>query len=421
MTGYDLAKQGDLINIGDEISDGSHRIKYDIKNSKPPYEVKDERGRKSNADAEFGDLRFLPLSSLNPQRAERMNEATGLGIQMNTYEFSNLIRSSIYKWQNGECVDVECTAAKNTLTPGENIDVNAVSVSKQDLSKFNAKLEGIGSETVTPKDQFGTPRAVYKLTAKSDGNGDIIVKSISRRGIGSGMLEFGRSWQDDKEVCDGDWHVTVEIRKSFDETFQKTTKPGEISSNLRMSGTSETVNRKKYEVTVKIRSPKLVTPGVSLMDAKFDASAEKYYLDHGNTTEPGECGWNKPTVTKVDSGTEVKETFSGEGTTDITIQLNRNTYCGNLMIPKVNGTYSRRTWHNPSGYCQTKSNKASDKTETDKTYFDGAGISFGRTDDPKQPDVLTGTKTVASSDGKETTIITWRLKRCFPSKRNKSE
>lgn len=418
MIGYDRAKQRDLVRPRDEFSDGTNRIKYEVKNSKPPYKVDDGRGGKDIVKAQYGSLEgFLP-TNVSTEKIKRINEFTQEGFQMSKSDLTGLIQNSIYRWQNNECVDVECTAAKNTLTPGEHIDVNAVSISKLDLSKFNAKLESTGSESVTPKDQFGKPKAVYQLTATGDGTADILVKSTSRRGIGTGMLEFGKSWQEYREICDGNWHGIVEIHKSFEDTQKETTNPGDMKARPHLSGSSETIKRRKYEGSVKIGRENLATANVLHLNATYMVSAEVYSLDHGYFLDPGECGWNKPTTARDESGTELKENYSGEGTTDMSIQIYGDNYRGNLTIPKINGTYFRRVWRTPTGYCQPANNIPSDTTENGQTFFDSVAISFEGKIDPKQPDALTGIKTITSTDGKETTIITWRLKRCFPAKAN---
>ncbi|MEZ5343964.1 MAG: hypothetical protein R2681_00280 [Pyrinomonadaceae bacterium] len=417
-TGYDRAKQRKLIPLEEGIGDGITKGIYQNTGNKPPYSVDGDYGMKKTVEIKFSDSMTIAHAGLSPAQIAQLSKITGLGIQMGMFELSDLMRSSIYKWQNYECVDVECTADKNTLAAGENIKVNAVSVSKQDLSKLNARLEGNGSEAVSPSGQFGTPTAVYNLTASKDGTAVITVKSTSRRGIGLGMLEFGKSWLDDKEVCDGNWQGTIEIRRSFEEEFKKTTSPGEISASPRMSGYQETINRFRYEGTVKTSGIKVSTANVSIMNATFSASAERYNLNQGYLLDPGECGWNKPTTARDESGTEVKENGTGEGITDITIQTDGTTYRVNLDIPKINGNYTRRNWRNASGYCQPKNNIPSDRTENNTTYFDRVGIAFDGVIDPKQPDVLNGSKTLISEDGKTKTIITWRLKRCFPKKAN---
>jgi hypothetical protein len=52
------------------------------------------------------------------------------------------------------------------------------------------------------------------------------------------------------------------------------------------------------------------------------------------------------------------------------------------------------------------------------TAFDRQSYSLEGRLDPREPDVLTGTKTVKSDDGKEETIIKWHLTRCTPIRKS---
>lgn len=421
MTGYDRARQRKLAEVGDEFYDGSRRIVFSITGSKPPQEAESEYGSKKTIPAEFGKVIATSPDALTAGQIDLITQFARWGLQAGFGQLEPLMKISVSKWRNGTCVDVELTAPKNALQPGEEVDVKAVSVSKQDLSKFDARLEGRGSASVTPTDQMGAPEAIYALTATGDGTAGITVRSVSRRGIGFGLLEFGRDTLDDEPLCDGSWHGTIEIRRSREDVFKKTTKPGDVSTNLHLSGWQETVNRSRYEGKVKILDPKINTATVSLSDASFTASAERLFLNHGFFTEPNDCGWYVKKIIKTESGQENKESGTGEGKTDVTIQISGTNYRVNLMIPEFAGTFQNRGWHRPSGYCQEANNKARNTNDSGATRFDRVAASFDGAIDPRQPDVLVGTKSIKSDDGKEETVIKWRIKRCAPVKANKKQ
>jgi hypothetical protein len=331
-------------------------------------------------------------------------------------ELQDLMRSTAANLKIGECVDVECLAAKNTLKPGETIDINAVSVSKKDLDKFNGRLET--TSNATPVKQIGTPAAVFLFTADAGGGGTFLVKSTSRRGIGLGMLQFGKEGENDldKDKCDGNWHGTIEIRRTFEDVQKEVTNPGDLKSDLQLSGWKETINRQKYDGTVRIEGVQLATAGTWVLNAAFDMGGNWYYIDHGSFTTPNECGWYVKKTIKEDNGMEKREEGGGSGVTDVTIQIFGNEYRGNTVIPEMKGAYTSRTWHRPSGYCQEGNNKPVEHDTSGSTTFTKMPISFDGKIDPSNPDVLVGTKTTTSDDGKETITITWNIKRCSPVK-----
>ncbi|HZT57913.1 MAG TPA: hypothetical protein VFA21_04725 [Pyrinomonadaceae bacterium] len=414
LNGYDRARERGLAQPEDGWSDGTRRLIYDVSDSKPPQTVPGEySGATKTLGPVFGTTRVSSPDALTEAQVKRIADAAGTGLTMMREHLDALMLSLNTRLESGECVDVECSAPKTELQPGESVEVTTVSRSKQDLSKFNAKIEAVG-EDITPPKQLGTPTAVFTFTAPSGGGGDFSVKSVSRRGIGLGWLQFAKA--DKEEACDGNWHGTVEIRRSFEQVMKETTKPGDVPSDLQMSGYKETVNRQTYTGEVKVTVPKLNTASVSLLAATYSASGERYYLSHNFWMEPGDCGWYKKTTTKDDSGIEETEKTSGEGDTDVTVQFDGDGYRIMAGIPEINGTSIRRTWNHPTGYCQEKNNQPTDSTSDDKTRFDRQAVSVEGVIDPRQPDVLTGTKTIKSDDGREETVITWRLKRCAPAR-----
>lgn len=414
LTGYDRARRRGLVQPEEGWSDGTRRITYDVSDNKPPQEVAGEHsGETKIIDAAFGRVRAATPDALTDAQVKRIGEAGEIGLKMIGDDLKPLMLSLTARLANGECVDVECAAPKSELQPGESVEVTTVSRSKQDLSKFNARIEAVG-DGITPPKQSGTPTALFTFTAPPGGGGDFVVKSVSRRGIGLGVIQFAKA--EKEETCDGNWHGTVEIRKTFERAEKETTRPGDVSSNLQMSGYKETVNRSTYRGEIKVVAPKLDNASGSPLGATYGASGERYYLSHNFWMEPGDCGWYRKTTTKVDGGIEETEKTSGEGETDVTVQILGGGYRVSAGIPEISGTYIRRAWNHPTGYCQEKNNLPTDDRSDGKTTFDRQAVSVEGVIDPRQPDLLAGTKTVRSDDGREETVITWRLKRCAPAK-----
>jgi hypothetical protein len=415
ITGYDRARDLGLLETDKGLHDGTGGIKLRLDDCKPPYETgNDAYGSSKIVDAEMGDG---PITLNNPiPGSDLLSRFIPAGGTLIMIDMNSLMMSTIANIRNGECVDVECTAAKNTLKPAETIDVTAVSVSKRDLDKFNARLET--TSNASPANQLGSPAAVFVFTADAGGGGTFLVKSTSRRGIGLGMLEFGKEGKNDldKDKCDGNWHGTIEVRRTFEDVQKEVTKPGDQKSDLQLSGWKEIINRQKYDGTVRIEDVKLATPGTWVLNAAFDMGGNWYYLDRGFFTTPNECGWYVKKTIKEENGMEKREEGGGSGVTDVTIQVQGNEYRGYTGIPEMKGAYTSRTWHRPSGYCQDGNNKPVEYDKSGDTTFSKVSISFEGKIDPSNPDVLVGTKTTTSEDGKETIVITWTIKRCSPVK-----
>jgi hypothetical protein len=415
ITGYDRARDLGLLGEDKGLHDGTGSVKFRLEDCKPPHETEPNAyGSTKIIDAEMGNG---PVTLDNPiPGSDLLSRFIPAGAALIMIDMNTLMMSTIANIGNGECVDVECTAAKNTLKPGETIDVTAVSVSKRDLDKFNARLET--TSNAAPANQLGSPAAVFVFTADAGGGGTFLVKSTSRRGIGLGMLEFGKEGKNDldKDKCDGNWHGTIEIRRTFEEVQKEVTKPGDQKSDLQLSGWKEIINRQKYDGTIRIEDVQLATPGAWVLNAAFDMGGNWYYLDRGFFTTPNECGWYVKKTIKEENGMEKREEGGGSGITDVTIQVQGSEYRGNTGIPEMKGAYTSRTWHRPNGYCQDGNNKPLEHGTSGDTTFGKVAISFEGKIDPSNPDVLAGTKTTTSEDGKETITITWSIKRCSPVK-----
>jgi hypothetical protein len=415
ITGYDRARDLGLLGEDKGLHDGTGSVKFRLDDCKPPYETeRNAYGSTKIVDAKMGNG---PVTLDNPiPGSDLLSRFIPAGAALIMIDMNTLMMSTIANIRNGECVDVECTAAKNTLKPAETIDVTAVSVSKRDLDKFNARLET--TSNATPEKQLGTPSAVFVFTADAGGGGTFLVKSTSRRGIGLGMLQFGKEGENDldRDKCDGNWHGTIEIRRTFEEVQKEVTNPGDQKSDLLLSGWKEIINRQKYDGTIRIENVQLATPGTWVLNAAFDMGGNWYYLDRGFFTTPNECGWYVKKTIKEENGMEKREEGGGSGVTDVTIQLYGDEYRGNTVIPEMKGAYTSSTWHRPSGYCQEKNNEPLERSTSGETSFTKVAVNFEGKIDPSNPDVLTGTKTTTSEDGKETIAITWTIKRCSPVK-----
>ncbi len=179
VLGYDRALRLDLIQSANGFADGKRSISYKITGNTPPSEsAPDQYGLKRHISPELGTVTSKLFGINSDEELNRIVEAGRGGLAMIMLNLEFHMRAAISGWQGGECVNVECTAAKTSLKPNELIEVNAVSVSLQDLDKFNAKLKASGTETGTPEEQSGSPNAVYTLTAPQKGKALFLVRSV---------------------------------------------------------------------------------------------------------------------------------------------------------------------------------------------------------------------------------------------------
>ena len=128
LTGTDRARDLGLMD-DTGLSDGTGTIKYHADNCKPPYETEpNQYGNTSIVLPKIGDT---VADSYNPlPGSEKLIGIIPSANGMALVELQDLMRSTAAQLRNGSCVDAECLAGKNTLKPGETIDINVVSVSK---------------------------------------------------------------------------------------------------------------------------------------------------------------------------------------------------------------------------------------------------------------------------------------------------
>ncbi len=402
ITGFERGVRLGLLNEKPGYTDGSASVVYNINGNTPP-----------GTEIVLGRVNAKLFGVADEVHAQRISKFANWGINSFVNDLDGLMKSAISRWTNGECVEVECTAPKTALKPNETVQVTAASVSHLDKGKFSAKLNGNGTESVTPEDQEGTPSAVYILTAPAKGQARIIVKSVSRRGIGLGMLEFDEVKKPKPPVktppvktppCDGGWTGTVKAVhvKRRDE------RKGQDGRLVRQIDTlSET-----YDAKVTVLGTRDLSGGIV---NNFHGNAEGSFFStkySESNYAPGKMFCNKVMMeTPQTKKLEIQEKGEANKNVLVAIAINggRRGYIGFTAPETASELIITRTYEsNCESYNAVNSgvDRSSSLIERNGHFFE---VHFEI--DPSSPNVLKGSKTIQNSDGSET-MITWDLSRC---------
>ena len=218
----------------------------------------------------------------------------------------------------------------------------------------------------------------------------------------------------DKQMpkCNGGWSGFV--------TFEKTLNDGEDSLRNNISrGTTKLVTSRIYKYTGRIKVDSSNNPNVpqtktqvSLTDEdksfkRFAQMDTCFYDGLGNREQWGETTDN-----------QIIKAF-GEGEAE-SFNLNFNQYDGTysfgFRFPDMQGTYNREVKVRRGGWCQPKNNLPEDNSAASPTKIDSTGATIDdQKVDPKNPDVLAGSKTwdTSSPDVKSFKYtVTWSFRRC---------
>ena len=402
ITGFERGVRLGLLNEKPGYADGSASVVYNINGNTPP-----------GAEIALGRVNAKLFGVSDEAHAQRISKFANWGINSFVNELDGLMKSSISRWSNGECVEVECTAPKTALSPNETIQVTAASVSHLDQGKFSAKLKGNGTENVTPEDQEGKPSAVYTLTAPAKGQARIIVKSVSRRGIGLGMLEFDEVKKPKPPVktppvktppCDGGWTGTVKAVRVKRRDEHK----GQDGRLVRQIDTL----KETYDAKVTVLGTREMSGGIV---NNFHGNAEGSFFStkySESNYAPGKMFCNKVMMTTPQTHKlEIQEKGEANKKVLVAIAINggRRGYIGFTAPETASERIITRTYESS---CESY-NAANSSVERSDRLIERNGEFFEANFeiDPSSPNVLKGSKTIQNSDGSET-MITWDLSRC---------
>lgn len=413
ILGYDRAVRVGMLDDAGGITDGAKSIVIKINRNTPPSETRTANGTPQSVSAKLGKVEAKLFGFETEAEVKRVSDVARYGLGGFMLELELLMRSSVSRWRHYECVTVECSSAKKSLKPNETAEVTAVSISETDGGKINADLKAVGTATVAPIEQKGTPTAIYTVTAPPKDKAFISVTSTSKRGIGLGNLEIpvGETKKNPPvkkpapkpKDCDQGWTGTVNAVR-----VKRIDQRGNASGRLIRQ--IESVNE-NYSVHINVLGTRDTTGGIV---TNFHGFAETGYL----MTEYRESNYASGKMGcsgKIIESPETKKfelQTKGEVNGKIIVTISVIGNWGHISFTPPQLKAARISTNTYESNCPSYNAKNSGTEHSDylidipQPMFE---IEFET--DPSKPNVIEGSKTVQESDGSETTY-SWNLIRC---------
>jgi hypothetical protein len=400
-TGYEDALKRNLIKEI-KLPDGRYELHFDIPGN--TIEVSDGTYGGKRTPAKIGKTVGRKITPMAEGDAKKLGSAIGPMVPSIWNSANEMYKSAERNWQNYGCVEVICRAPKGTLKPNEEIVVAAETVHLQDGGKINAELEASAYPgQVAPELQSGTPDASFTFTNEAtEDHTTFMVRSISKRGIGRGEVEFQIEKEKEDAPENGAWTGTITAERRQREEREK-----RAGANLAENGGYlETLTNVKLQLTGRLdRSVDATNAYLAPVTGKqeqVDYEYDRYKIDEGycgpNAVPykgPKEITRTSRTIADFNKETRVYVEIGGSGGT-ITFSL-----------PETNG----RTVHS---YVHKSPCPEHDRANTNEAINEdvataGGNFSFSFPADPAQK-IVKGSLTVREEDG-GATVYTWELTR----------
>ncbi|HEY8562358.1 MAG TPA: hypothetical protein VIL74_18420 [Pyrinomonadaceae bacterium] len=403
-TGYDRAKRLGMIDENG-FADGTRRFTFSVTNNKFTA---------GSSKSAVGEIREDSTAHLSNAENNRLMDFADLALPMNLNGADDAFATARTNWQSGFCVDVSLTAAKETLKAGEIVKVAGETVHKLDNTKVNARLEATGFAAVLPGEHRAEPSAEFVLRASTDADfgSRISVKSVSKRGIGTKTLEFGREEATKKprppvkkaaKYCDGAWTGKIKVVKAMRDDKR----------------TNQASGRLLREVGVREETFSIDYNALGVADASqgfknaFFAEAQATYRDYKYSEKNYAAGkmtcggrmMTSPETRKFESVTD------GRANERLTIFVTSTGEKGILTLgsPQMTANQITTTVFETDCPDYDRVNSGSDRSlpavEIAMPFFE---IEFEL--DAESPTRLEGVKKIQNEDGSET-VVTWNLTR----------
>jgi hypothetical protein len=400
-TGYENALERGLIKEI-KLKDGRYELHLDIPGN--TLEISDGTYGGKRTPAKMGTPVGRKMTDMPEADAKTLGSAIGPMIPSIWNSANEMYKEAQRNWQNYGCVEVTCRVPKTTLETGEQVNVTTETVHLQDGTKINAQLsaEAYPGE-VTPESQNGTPATTFTFTSQAtEDHSTFMVRSVSKRGIGRGEVEFQVKKEKEENTEAGVWTGTIEAERKQREEREKRS-----GANLAENGGyAETTTKVRLQLTGMIdRSVDAtnayianVTGTQELVDFEYD----RYKIDEGHCGPnavpykgPKEITRTSTTTANYNKETRVYVEIGGRGGT-LTFSL-----------PETNGTAVHRYVHKSPCADHDRANTNDAINEDVPTAGGSFSVSFPV--DPTQRTVK-GTLMVREDDG-TTTIYSWELSR----------
>ncbi len=239
------------------------------------------------------------------------------------------------------------------------------------------------------------------------------MRSVSKRGIGLGLLEFGEikkvktppvKTPPVKPLCDGGWTGTVKAVK----VKRKDKQSGQDGRLVRQVETSN----ETYDAKVTVLGTRDTTGGIV---NNFHGNAEGSFMATRYSESnygPGKMFCNKTMITTPETK-KLEIQNKGEANKKVLVAIAVNGSRGYFGFTAPEIAAERIITRTYESSCESY-NAANSSTERSDHLIDYGGPFFEVEFeiDPSSPNVLKGSKTIQNSDGSET-MFTWDLSRCM--------
>jgi len=200
-----------------------------------------------------------------------------------------------------------------------------------------------------------------------------------------------------KPVRDGRWHGTIEYAYTFNDVSSERVEKGKDKVYLNGEGTKERLDRKSARVSAVIDAP---AEG-GRFQAAYNGSRQEGWFNKSTFVMPAECGSFRKTTWMLDHGVETRTEGSTSGTVDATLRVDGDAIAVSFRVPDMHdGTFTRREWDKPQGYCQEKNNRPVVNGTGHIQTVQGFSVSMKVEIDPEHPNDIDVVRIVPDSGGK---------------------
>ena len=400
-SGYNEAFERKLIKEI-KLKDGRYGVHYDITGN--TIEESDGTYGGKRTPAKIGKDSGYTLTPMPKDVSKVVTSAINPMVPAIWNSANEMYKSAERNWQNYGCVEVVCSVPKTVLKPGEEIAVSAQTVHIVDGSKVNAAFEAEAYPgQVAPESKNGTPEASFIFTNEAEeDHSTFMVKSISKRGIGKGEVEFQVEKEKEEPSENGAWTGTISAERR-----QRQEKEKRSGANLAENGGYlETITNVKLRLTGRLdRTIEATNAHLAQVTGKqelTDYEYDRYKIDEGY------CGPNAVPYKGPKEITRTSRTtadFNKE--TRVFVEIDKAGGTISFSLPETNGRTVHSYVHKSpcADHDRVNTNEAIDE----EAPTSGGSFSFGLPVDSTQK-IVKGSVTVREEDG-GTTTYTWELTR----------
>ena len=382
-----------------KLKDGRYGLHLDIPHN--TIEVSDGTYGGNRTPAKMGKIAGRLLTEIPNSDAKTVGESIGPMIPSIWISANDMYKSAQQNWKNGGCVEVRCKVAKTTIEPGETIDISTETVHLHDGSKVNAELEASGYEAdVSPEGQSGRPGATFTYTQTGKESASFSVKSISKRGIGGGDVDFNLTVE--KETASGNWSGTIKAERKVREEREKRSGANLAENGGHLTTTTNVQIQIDGRLDRTVDANNAYIANVSGTQETVDYEYDRYKIDEGYCG-PSAVPYKGPkeiTRTSTTTATYAKETRAyveiGPGGGTITFSL-----------PDIDGTTVHKYVHKSP--CSEHDRVNTNETTDENSATIGGSFSFSFPIGPDERSIK-GSITIPGENG-STTTYTWELSR----------